>query len=152
MAVDNFLIKGECNMSKPIVYFLCTGNSCRSQIAEGFGRKYLDGHYEVYSAGIEAHGMNPKAVSIMEESGIDITGQESSVIDRELLDRSDYVITLCGDADDNCPVTPPHVMRMHWGFEDPAKASGTDKEIHAVFKNVRDAIEERILTFKENGR
>lgn len=139
-------------MSKPIVYFLCTGNSCRSQIAEGFGHKYLDGQYEVYSAGIEAHGMNPKAVSIMKEAGVDITGQESSMIDRELLDKSDYVITLCGDADENCPMTPPHVTRMHWGFDDPAKASGTDEEIHDVFENVRDAIEKRIIEFKENGK
>ncbi len=139
-------------MSKPIVYFLCTGNSCRSQIAEGFGHKYLDGQYEIYSAGIEAHGMNPKAVSIMKEAGVDITGQESSMIDRELLDKSDYVITLCGDADENCPMTPPHVTRMHWGFDDPAKASGTDEEIHDVFENVRDAIEKRIIEFKENGK
>ncbi|WP_411842669.1 arsenate reductase (thioredoxin) [Salinicoccus sp. HZC-1] len=139
-------------MSKPIIYFLCTGNSCRSQIAEGFGHKYLDGQYDVYSAGIEAHGMNPKAVSIMEEAGIDISGQESSKIDNALLNRSDYVITLCGDADDNCPMTPPHVNRMHWGFEDPAKATGTDEEVHAVFESVRDAIEERIIAFKENGK
>ncbi|HIW13516.1 MAG TPA: arsenate reductase (thioredoxin) [Candidatus Salinicoccus stercoripullorum] len=139
-------------MSKPIVYFLCTGNSCRSQIAEGFGHKYLDGEYEVHSAGIEAHGMNPKAVSIMEEAGVDITDQESGIIDKELLDRSDYVITLCGDADDNCPMTPPHVKRMHWGFEDPAKATGPDQEVHEVFRHVRDAIEERVISFKENGR
>ncbi|KKK35142.1 arsenate reductase [Salinicoccus sediminis] len=139
-------------MSKPIVYFLCTGNSCRSQIAEGFGRKYLGDEYEIYSAGIEAHGMNKKAVSIMREAGIDISGQESSVIDKTLLDRSDYVITLCGDADDNCPMTPPHVTRMHWGFEDPAKASGTDEEVHDVFESVRDAIEKRIIKFKKNGK
>ena len=152
MAVNNFLIKGELNMSKPIIYFLCTGNSCRSQIAEGFGRKYLGDEYEIYSAGIEAHGMNEKAVSIMEEAGIDISGQESSIIDKTLLDRSDYVITLCGDADDNCPMTPPHVKRMHWGFEDPAKASGTDQEVYDTFRRVRDSIKDRILSFKAHGR
>lgn len=139
-------------MSKPIIYFLCTGNSCRSQIAEGFGHKYLDDKYDVYSAGIEAHGMNEKAVSIMNEAGVDITTQKSETIDKDLLDKSDYVITLCGDADDNCPMTPPHVKRMHWGFEDPAKATGTDEEIHDVFVSVRDAIEKRIIEFKENGK
>lgn len=139
-------------MSKPIVYFLCTGNSCRSQIAEGFGHKYLDDEYEVYSAGIEAHGMNKKAVSIMAEAGVDITTQASETIDKDLLDKSDYVITLCGDANDNCPMTPSHVHRMHWGFEDPGKATGTEKEVHAVFESVRDAIEERIIEFKENGK
>lgn len=139
-------------MSKPIIYFLCTGNSCRSQIAEGFGHKYLGGSYDVYSAGIEAHGMNPRAVSVMDEAGVDITGQSSNIIDKDLLDKSDYVITLCGDADESCPVTPPHVTRMHWGFDDPAKATGTDTEVHAAFQDVRDAVEERILEFKENGK
>ncbi|WP_271397209.1 arsenate reductase (thioredoxin) [Salinicoccus roseus] len=139
-------------MSKPIVYFLCTGNSCRSQIAEGFGHKYLDDQYEVHSAGIEAHGMNPKAVQIMKEADVDITSQQSSTIDDELLNRSDYVITLCGDANDNCPMTPPHVTRMHWGFEDPARATGTEEEVHAVFESVRDSIEDRIIQFKNEGK
>ncbi|MFC3418878.1 arsenate reductase (thioredoxin) [Salinicoccus hispanicus] len=139
-------------MSKPIIYFLCTGNSCRSQIAEAFGHKHLDSQYEVHSAGIEAHGLNPKAVDIMEEAGIDITNQQSNIIDNDLLNRADYVITLCGDANDNCPMTPLHVNRMHWGFEDPAKATGSEEEVHAIFADVRDAIEERIIRFKNEGK
>ncbi|WP_020007274.1 arsenate reductase (thioredoxin) [Salinicoccus albus] len=134
-------------MSKPIVYFLCTGNSCRSQMAEGFGRKYLGDKYEVHSAGTEAHGLNPKAVSIMQESAIDISRQRSNTIDKALLDSSAFVITLCGDANDNCPVTPPHVTRLHWEFEDPARTAGTEAEVHAVFEKVRDAIEERVIKF-----
>ncbi|MCG1009866.1 arsenate reductase (thioredoxin) [Salinicoccus sp. ID82-1] len=139
-------------MSKPIIYFLCTGNSCRSQMAEGFGHKHLDDQYEVHSAGIEAHGLNKKAVDIMAEAGVDITKQESSRIDDELLKRADFVITLCGDANDNCPMTPPNVTRMHWGFEDPARATGSEEEVHAIFADVRDAIEERIIRFKNEGR
>ena len=134
-------------MSKPIIYFLCTGNSCRSQMAEGFARKYLGDRYDVYSAGVEAHGVNPYAVKAMKEVGIDISNQESSVIDLEILNNATYVITLCGDANDKCPMTPPHVNRAHWGFDDPAKAEGTEEEKWKVFKRVRDEIEERIKKF-----
>ncbi|WP_085523715.1 arsenate reductase (thioredoxin) [Tuberibacillus sp. Marseille-P3662] len=134
-------------MSKPIIYFLCTGNSFRSQMAEGWGHKYLDGQYEVHSAGIEAHGMNPKAVEAMKEVGIDISDQESKIIDAELLNKADYVITLCGDAKDKCPMTPPHVQRDHWGFEDPAQAEGTEDERWDVYRRVRDDIGDRIKQF-----
>ncbi len=133
--------------NKKIVYFLCTGNSCRSQMAEGFGKKYLGDRYEVYSAGIEAHGLNPRAVKAMAEKGIDISGQTSDRIDPDLLNKADYVITLCGDANDKCPITPPHGKRYHWGFDDPAKAAGTDEEKWNVFRRVRDEIEERIKRF-----
>lgn len=133
--------------NKKIIYFLCTGNSCRSQMAEGFGRKYLGDKYDVYSAGIEAHGLNPNAVKAMKEAGIDISNQTSDVIDQELLHKADYVITLCGDAKDKCPMTPPHVKRDHWGFDDPAKAAGTEAEKWAFFERVRDEIEERIQRF-----
>src|SRR5690554_253383 len=95
--------KEGIGMSKPIIYFLCTGNSCRSQMAEGFGRKYLGDKYDIHSAGIEAHGVNPNAVKVMKEVGIDISNQKSKTIDSELLNRADYVITLCGDAEDACP-------------------------------------------------
>lgn len=132
---------------KPIIYFLCTGNSCRSQMAEGFGQKYLGNKYDVHSAGIEAHGLNPKAVKAMKEVGIDISNQESTVIDPDLLNESHFVITLCGDAEDKCPMTPPHIKRDHWGFEDPAKAEGTEDEKWSVFQHVRDQIEERIKRF-----
>ncbi|SHF22172.1 arsenate reductase [Seinonella peptonophila] len=134
---------------KKIIYFLCTGNSCRSQIAEGFGKRYLSDKFEVYSAGIEAHRVNPKAVEIMAEKGIDISTQTSNIIDPDLLNRADYVVTLCGDANDKCPMTPPHVKRDHWGFGDPAKAQGTEDQIQATFRRVRDEIEARIIRFKQ---
>ncbi|SFV08369.1 arsenate reductase (thioredoxin) [Alicyclobacillus macrosporangiidus] len=131
-------------MTKPIVYFLCTGNSCRSHMAEGWAR-YLGGdRIEVHSAGVEAHGLNPRAVAAMKEAGVDISHHTSKLIDPELLKRADYVITLCGDANDRCPMTPPHVKRLHWGFEDPTKATGTEEEIQAKFREVWDAIRDRI--------
>ena len=139
-------------MSKPIVYFLCTGNSCRSQMAEGFGRKYLGDKYDVHSAGIEAHGVNPNAVKAMKEVGIDISSQESTTIDEELLNKADYVITLCGEANDTCPMTPPHVKRYYWGFDDPAEAEGTEEEKRVVFQRVRDQIENRIKQFAEEAK
>ncbi|WP_273852984.1 arsenate reductase (thioredoxin) [Guptibacillus spartinae] len=138
--------------TKKSIYFLCTGNSCRSQMAEGFGKKHLGDTYDVYSAGIEAHGLNPNAVKAMKESGIDISNQTSDKIDMELLNNADFVVTLCGDANDKCPVTPPHVKRDHWGFDDPAKAEGTEEEKWAFFQRVRDEIEERMARFAKEGR
>jgi arsenate reductase (thioredoxin) len=139
-------------MAKPIIYFLCTGNSCRSQMAEAFGKKYLQDKYEVYSAGIEAHGVNPKAVKAMKEVGIDIQDQTSDTIDQELLQEASLVVTLCGHANDVCPATPPNKERVHWGFDDPAKAEGSDEEKWAVFQRVRDEIGQRIKTFAETGK
>ncbi|PYZ98929.1 arsenate reductase (thioredoxin) [Alteribacter lacisalsi] len=138
-------------MTKPVIYFLCTGNSCRSQMAEAWGKHYLNDKYEVYSAGIEAHGVNPKAVKAMNEVDIDITDQTSDTIDKDLLDRADLVVTLCGHANDVCPATPPNKERVHWGFDDPAKAEGTDEEKWAVFQRVRDEIGSRIKRFAETG-
>lgn len=138
-------------MEKKTIYFLCTGNSCRSQMAEGWAKKYLADEWNVYSAGIEAHGLNPNAVKAMNEAGIDISGQSSDIIDTELLNNADFVVTLCGDAADKCPMTPPHVRREHWGFEDPAKAQGTEEEKWTVFQEVRDSIDSRIKTFAETG-
>ncbi|SFV05870.1 arsenate reductase (thioredoxin) [Alicyclobacillus macrosporangiidus] len=134
-------------MKKPVVYFLCTGNSCRSQMAEGWARHLGADRIEVHSAGIEAHGLNPRAVATMKEAGVDISKHTSKTIDPDLLNRADYVITLCGDANDRCPMTPPHVKRLHWGFEDPARANGTDEEIMAKFQEVRDAIRSRVQAF-----
>ncbi|WP_214812103.1 arsenate reductase (thioredoxin) [Exiguobacterium sp. s127] len=133
-------------MTRPLIYFLCTGNSCRSQIAEGFGKHYLPG-WDVYSAGIEQHGLNPKAVRAMQEQGIDISKQTSDLIDPDLLKRATIVVTLCGDARDNCPVIPRHVRQEHWGFDDPARATGTEAEQWSVFQRVRDKIGERIQRF-----
>ena len=139
-------------MSKKTIYFLCTGNSCRSQIAEGWGKKYLADKWNVYSAGIEAHGLNPHAVKAMAEAGIDISSQTSDIIDSEILNKADLVVTLCGDAADKCPVTPPNVKREHWGFDDPAKAVGSEKEKWVFFQRVRDEIEERVKRFAEIGK
>ena len=137
-------------MTTNTLYFLCTGNSCRSQMAEGFAKKYLP-NWNIYSAGIEAHGLNPNAVKAMAEVDIDISAHTSDVIDPEILNNSDLVVTLCGHADEHCPVTPPHVKRVHWGFDDPAKAEGTEAEKWAFFQRVRDEIGERIKHFAETG-
>ncbi|MFB4212867.1 arsenate reductase (thioredoxin) [Shouchella sp. JSM 1781072] len=137
---------------KKTIYFLCTGNSCRSQMAEGWAKHYLSDAWSVYSAGIEAHGLNPNAVKAMGEVDIDITNQTSDVIDSEILNSADLVVTLCGDAADKCPMTPPHVKREHWGFDDPAKAVGNEEEKWAFFQRVRDEIGSRIREFKETGK
>lgn len=118
-------------------------------MAEGFGKEYLDEAYNVYSAGIEAHGLNPRAVRAMKEVDIDIANQTSDNIDIEILNKADYVITLCGDANDKCPVLSPTTKSEHWGFDDPAKAEGTEEEKRAIFQRVRDEIEERIKRFAE---
>ncbi|WP_339234483.1 arsenate reductase (thioredoxin) [Oceanobacillus sp. FSL W7-1281] len=138
-------------MSKKTIYFLCTGNSCRSQMAEGWAKKHLGDAWEVKSAGIEAHGLNPNAVKAMQEVNIDISNQTSDMIDSEILNNADFVVTLCGDAADKCPMTPSQVKRDHWGFDDPAKAQGNEEEKWAVFQNVRDQIGERIKRFSETG-
>ncbi|WP_078393701.1 arsenate reductase (thioredoxin) [Shouchella patagoniensis] len=138
-------------MTNKTIYFLCTGNSCRSQMAEGWAKKYLGDDWTVYSAGIEAHGLNPNAVKAMAEVDIDISKQTSDTIHMDLLNNSDMVVTLCGDAADRCPTTPPHLRREHWGFDDPAKAEGTDEEKWAFFQRVRDEIGERIHAFAKTG-
>ena len=138
-------------MAKKTLYFLCTGNSCRSQMAEGWGKNYLGEEWQVLSAGIEAHGVNPNAIKAMNEAGVDISNQTSDIIDQEILNNADFVVTLCGDAADKCPMTPPHVKRDHWGFDDPAKAEGTDEEKWAFFQRVRDEIGARIEHFAKTG-
>ncbi len=138
-------------MDKKTIYFLCTGNSCRSQMAEGWAKQLLGDGWEVRSAGIEAHGLNPNAVKAMNEVGIDISDQKSELIDNGYLNQATLAVTLCGDAADRCPMTPPHVRREHWGFNDPAKAQGTDDEKWAVFQRVRDEIGERIKRFAKTG-
>ncbi|MCG7344713.1 arsenate reductase (thioredoxin) [Sporosarcina sp. ACRSL] len=133
-------------MSKKTIYFLCTGNSCRSQMAEGWAKKILGEEWEVKSAGIEAHGLNPNAVKAMKEADIDISSQTSDIIDPEILNNADLVVTLCGDAADKCQITPPHVKREHWGFDDPAGKEWSE------FQRVRDEIGERIKRFGETGK
>lgn len=132
--------------NKKTIYFLCTGNSCRSQMAEAWGKKYLGESWNVFSAGIEAHGVNPNAIRAMEEVGIDISKQTSDVIDPDILNKADLVVTLCSHADSVCPTTPPHVKRVHWGFDDPAGKEWSE------FQRVRDEIGTRIKAYKETGK
>ena len=131
--------------NKKTIYFLCTGNSCRSQIAEGFGKKYLGDKWNIYSAGIEAHGVNPNAIQAMKEVDIDITNQTSDMINLDILNNADLIVTLCGHANDVCPTTPSHIKRVHWGFDDPAGQEWS------VFQRVRDEVGERIKKFAETG-
>lgn len=132
------------------VYFLCTGNSCRSQMAEGFARALLGPTWQIASAGIETHGLNPLAVQVMAERGIDIAQQQSTLIDPDYLAHCDLVVTLCGDARDRCPVTPATVRKIHWPLPDPAQATGSVAEQLASFRTVRDQIEVLVQTLRTN--
>jgi thioredoxin type arsenate reductase len=135
---------------KKRVLFLCTGNSCRSQMAEGW-LKHLGGDkYEVFSAGIEAHGKNPRAIAAMKDAGIDISNQASEVIDIAILESLDLLVTVCSHADAHCPIFSMKGKREHWPFDDPAKASGTEEEIMREFNRVRDQIRKRIEVFLSN--
>ncbi len=125
------------------VLFLCTGNSCRSQMAGGWAKHLGTGIVEAASAGIEAHGKNPRAIRVMAEAGVDISGQESTRVTDEMIRRADIVVTVCGHADEHCPVLPPGARKMHWPLNDPAKATGTEEEIMAVFRATRDDIRRR---------
>ncbi|MFQ5344910.1 MAG: arsenate reductase (thioredoxin) [Mariprofundus sp.] len=134
-------------MRKKRILFLCTGNSCRSQMAEGW-LKHLGGeNYEVFSAGIEAHGKNPRAIAVMAEAGVDISGQESEVVDTDILKTLDLLVTVCGHADAHCPAVILKGKREHWPFDDPARASGSEDEIMAEFRRIRDQIRRRIEAF-----
>ena len=129
------------------ILFLCTGNSCRSQMAEGFAKKILPKNMEIFSAGIEPKRIHPMAVKVMQEIGVDISHQKSKNISEIPLDKIDIVITLCGDAAERCPIFPGKVERIHWEIEDPAKAQGSDKEIAIVFRKVRDIIKSYIISY-----
>ncbi len=132
---------------KQKVLFLCTGNACRSQMAEGW-LKHLGGdRFEVYSAGIVAHGKNPRAIAVMKEAGVDISGQESEQLDMAMLNELDLLVTVCGHADESCPAVPVSCEKQHWPFDDPAKATGMEEEIMAEFCRVRDQIRKRIERF-----
>ena len=131
------------------VLFLCTGNSCRSQMAEGFARALLGEAIEAYSAGVEPHGMNPRAVRVMSEAGVDIAGQRSKHVD-ELKDVAfDYVVTVCDHANETCPVFAGKTRRVHVGFDDPprlAKDAKSDEEALPHYRRVRDEIRRYIQT------
>lgn len=140
-------------MEKPLIYFICTGNSCRSQMAEGWMRQLGGDRFDVKSAGLEAHGLNLRAVQTMKEAGVDISRHTSDPIDLETLNRANYVITVCGHADEHCPaVTNKNAVKWHWGFEDPAKATGAEEEIMSKFLEVRDGIRARIEQFLDEGK
>ncbi|WP_028989835.1 arsenate reductase (thioredoxin) [Thermithiobacillus tepidarius DSM 3134] len=129
---------------KPCILFLCTGNSCRSQMAEGWARHLGGGAVVAESAGIEAHGKNPRAIAVMAEAGVDISGQESTRVTDAMIRRANVVVTVCGHADEHCPVLPPDVEKIHWPLEDPAKATGSEEEIMAKFRATRDEVRTRV--------
>jgi arsenate reductase len=128
---------------KPSVLFLCTGNSCRSQMAEGWLKQLHGDRFNVFSAGIEAHGLNPLAVKVMAEAGVDISRQQSQTLDQLPLDNMDYVISVCSHADRHCPVLPAKIKRLHIGFDDPPKLAAHAKneaEAMQYYRRVRDEI------------
>ncbi len=132
-------------MADPLrILFVCTGNSARSQMAEGFARHFGQGRVDARSAGMEPSRLNPYAVRVMQEKGIDISGQQSKAFDWDLARKMDVVVTVCGHANESCPVLPPEVTRLHWPLEDPALARGNDAEVLARFREVRDQIEGRV--------
>ena len=133
-------------MNKNIL-FLCTGNSCRSQIAEGFAKEILKNIANIRSAGIEAHGLNPDAVSTMLELSIDISNQKSKVLIGDDIKWADYLITLCGDAKDKCPILDTHKIHIHWDLKDPWQYKGDDKM--GFFRKVRDQIKEHINNLRD---
>ncbi len=129
------------------VMFLCTGNSCRSQMAEGFAREMGRGLVEARSAGLMAAGVHHRAIAVMKEIGIDISSQLSKEIDPELLFQMDVVITLCSNANEACPATPPGVKRLHWPIRDPVGTMGPEEVVMKDFRRARDEIRERIREF-----
>ena len=122
------------------ILVLCTGNSCRSQIAEGYLSYFSKDKAEVYSAGIETHGVNPKAIEVMKEDGIDISHHTSNNVDEYRNINFDFVITVCDNAREQCPVFPSTAKQFHYNFPDPAKAIGTTDEVMQQFRDVRDQI------------
>ena len=138
--------------SRPKILFLCTGNSCRSQMAEGWTRSLLGKDYDVFSAGIEAHGLNPLAVQVMGEAGVDISGQRSQRLEDLLEISLDLVITVCGHADENCPTLPHRCRKLHVPFDDPpllARDAATEEEALGHYRRVRDQIKEFVQQLPE---
>jgi len=122
------------------ILVLCTGNSCRSQIAEGYLEHFAGDKAEVYSAGVETHGVNPRAIQIMKEDGIDISKHTSNNVNEYRNIDFDFVITVCDNAKERCPYFPSNAKKFHHNFPDPAKASGTEKQIMQQFRTVRNMI------------
>lgn len=138
-------------MKKKEILVLCTGNSCRSQIAEGYLHDFAGDKANVYSAGIEVHGVNPRAIDTMREDGLDISAQTSNKIDEYFNIDFDFVITVCDSAKERCPFFPASAKMFHQNFPDPAKAIGTEEEIKQQFRNVRTQIKEYCRQFVANN-
>ncbi|MBZ0255689.1 arsenate reductase ArsC [bacterium] len=140
-------------MSKLKILFLCTGNSCRSQMAEGWARHLKADAFEAFSAGIETHGLNPNAVKVMAEAGVDISKQESTNVSEYQGVEFDYVVTVCGHADEHCPAFPGKTMVVHIGFDDPpklAQGAASDEEALVHYRRVRDEIRDYVQTLPES--
>ena len=129
------------------VLVLCTGNSCRSQMAHGYLKKFLGDRGLVYSAGVETHGVNPRAASVMKNDGVDISRHTSNNISEYLDIEFDYIITVCDNARERCPYFPSRAEKYHYDFPDPAKAKGTEAEITREFERVREMIKKYCLSF-----
>ncbi len=136
-------------MEKKKILVLCTGNSCRSQIAEGYLRFFAETKAEVYSAGVETHGVNPRAIATMKDDGIDISNHTSNHIDEYANINFDFVITVCDNAKERCPFFPTNAKKFHYNFPDPAKANGPESEITEQFKLVREQIKDYCKSFIE---
>ena len=133
------------------ILVLCTGNSCRSQLAEGYLKYFAGDKANIYSAGIETHGVNPRAIATMKEDGIDISNHTSNNVDEYADIDFDYVITVCDNAKEACPVFPSKAKKLHFNFPDPAKAQGSEEEIKTQFRAVREMIKTYIKDFVENN-
>lgn len=136
----------------PSILFLCTGNSCRSQMAEGWMRNFHGSAFNIFSAGIEAHGLNPKAVQVMKEAGIEISQHKSQTVDELPVVEFDYVVTVCSNAEKSCPFFPAKTKLMHHNFDDPprlAKEAETEEEAIGIYRRVSDEIKEFTRTLPQ---
>lgn len=141
--VQNVKLNWELKKMTNSIYFLCSGNSCRSQMAEGYAKKYLP-NWDIQSAGIRADGLNPNAIKVMAEDDIDISEQFSKIVDENFLHRATIIVTLCGEARDKCFI-PQNARWIHWSIDDPALISGSNQEIAQAFIDTRNEIKEYIM-------
>lgn len=133
------------------ILVLCTGNSCRSQIAEGYLKYFANGKAAIYSAGIETHGVNPRAIAVMKEDGVNISNHTSNNVEEYSDIDFDYVITVCDNAKERCPFFPSSAQKFHYNFPDPAKSNGNEEEIMQQFRNVRDMIKTYCKNFVDEN-
>jgi len=147
------MVDGDAGASKTRVLFLCTGNSARSQMAEAFLRKYGGDRFAAHSAGLEPKEIHPLTRRVLAEVGIDMAGQYAKDLSQFMFRMHfGYLITVCDRAEQRCPIFPGMGVRLHWSFEDPAAASGTDEERLAVFREVRDQIESRVIAWLQETK